>query len=135
MAAYIYDLLLGKKNVDEKWEGELAKAAEAVAKDRERRRNAEAATTAARKDAAHPIDSYVAVYHYDRLGDITVTREGGRLYAQLGTHRAEIIPTGGDGFLVDWIGEGDSAPVKFVFETGDRPARIDWGGRLFDRVP
>ena len=74
-------------------------------------------------------------YHYDRLGDIVVLAQGGRLYGTIGAHRAELVASGGDEFTVDWIGEGEPMPIKFTFSGADRPIRIDWGGRVFDRVP
>jgi hypothetical protein len=129
VAAFAYDLLLDKKGLEQKWSAELDKVAAAVANDREQRRKAAAATADARRPLPGPAQSYVASYHADRLGDIAVTADGGRLYGQLGIYRAELIPTGGDGFVVDWTGEGEAMPIKFV------PERIDWGGRIFERVP
>lgn len=134
VAAFIYDTLLGKKDLEAKWFAEIDRVAAAVAKAREERRTAEAAANAARRSAAHPLERYAGTYHYDRLGDIRVTARDGKLYGEYGIYRAEMIPTGDDNFLVDWIDLGESSPVKVVFD-GERPVRLDWGGRLFERVP
>ena len=64
-----------------------------------------------------------------------MTAEEQGLYGQFGTFRAEMIPTGEDNFLVDWIDRGQPAAVKFVFDGNERPLRLDWDGRIFDRVP
>jgi CubicO group peptidase (beta-lactamase class C family) len=134
VAAFAYDRLLGKKNLDAKWTAEIAKVAAAAAQQREQRRKAEAAAKAAKRSAGRPLDRYAATYHYDRLGDISVAARDGSLYGQFGIYRAEMIPMGDDNFLVDWIDQGEATPIKFVFE-GDRAIRMDWGGRIFDRVP
>jgi hypothetical protein len=107
----------------------------AVANERDARRKSEAAAKDARRNAAHPLDRYAASDHFDRLGDVVVTMQEGKLYGQLGRYRAELIPAGDDNFLVDWIDRGEAAPIKFVFDGGDRPLRLDWGGRIFERVP
>ena len=134
VASFAYDLLLGKPDLDAKWDAELTRIAESLAKDRDRRREGEAAMRNSRKDPGRSIEAYAGLYHYDRLGDITVTREGGQLFAQLGTRRAEMVPTGGDAFLADWAGEGQGSALTIVFES-DRAVRLDWGGRIFDRMP
>lgn len=133
VAAYAYDLLLGKPDLAAKWSAELEKTAAAVAEAREARRKAEAPMQAPGA-LSRPIDAYVARYHYDRLGDIDVTMEHGRLYARLGLYRAELVPAGADAFLIDWIDEGQPIPIRFVVDEREKPVRIDWGGRIFDRV-
>lgn len=131
VAAYAYDLLLGKKDLDAKWSAELTKAAASIAEAREATRKAEA-RMGDRKPAARPLETYAGTYHYDRLGRIDMTIENGRLFAQLGWLRTEVVPTGGDEFLVDWSGEGEIETTKFVIEDG-RVKQFDWGGRVFDR--
>ncbi|MGE5234121.1 MAG: serine hydrolase [Acidobacteriota bacterium] len=135
VAAFAYDVLLGRKDRDARWSAELGRVAAAVAEDRERRRQSDASSVAARRSAGHALDRYVATYHYDRLGDIQVTQREERLHAQLGLFRAELIPIGEDAFLVDWRDSGSPARVEFVFDGSGRASRIDWGGRIFDRVP
>lgn len=134
VAAYAYDRLLGKKDVDAKWTAEVSKVAAAAAQQWEARRKSDEATQAARRTPAHALDRYAAVYRLDRLGDIAVSAQEGKLFGEFGAYRAEMIPTGDDNFAVDWIDQGEPQPMKFVFE-GDRAVRLDWGGRLFDRVP
>lgn len=134
VAAYAYDLLLGKKNLDAKWQAELAKVVAAVAAAREERRKADA-RLAERHEPAHPIAQYAGAYHYDRLGDLQITESNGRLHAQLGRLRAELVPAGGDAFLIDWTDEGELSSIRIDFDASGRAARFDWEGRVFDRVP
>ena len=133
VAAFVYDLLLGREGLDAKWSEQLARARATVAEDRAERATAEAATAAARRPPGREPGQYAGTYHYDRLGDVEVTATDGRLYGQLGAFRAELVPTGGDDFLVDWIDSGEAAPIRFVIDDGGG-ARIDWGGRIFERV-
>jgi len=134
IAAYAYDHLLGKKNLDAKWSAEIARVATAANQARAERRAAEARMTA-HHDNAHPLAQYAGTYHYDRLGDIELTVSGDHLDAQLGLLRAPMFPAGNDDFLVDWQDEGEPEPVKFTFDENGRAQRLDWGGRVFDRVP
>lgn len=131
VASYAYDLLLGKKDVDAKWSAELTKIVAAVEEGREERRKADA-RLADRKTPAHPLAMYAGTYHSDRLGTLTVTESDNRLYAQLGLLRAELVSSGGDGFLIDWSDEGQLATINIVFEN-ERAVRLDWEGRLFER--
>jgi hypothetical protein len=62
-----------------------------------------------------------------------VTSSDGRLHAQLGLLRAELIPTGGDAFLIDWSDEGTPSTVQFAFDEQGKALRLDWEGRVFDR--
>ncbi len=48
--------------------------------------------------------------------------------------RRRLWNVSGDNFVVDWIDQGQAMPIKFVFE-GHRAIRIDWDGRIFERVP
>lgn len=131
VAAYAYDLLLGKKNLDAKWSAELARLAASAEEARAERRKAEA-RMAERKNPARPLDQYAGSYHYDRLGRLDVTASDGRLHAQLGIMRAELIPIGGDTFLIDWSDEGAPSTVDFSLNE-QRKARLDWEGRVFER--
>jgi CubicO group peptidase (beta-lactamase class C family) len=133
VAAYAYDLLLGRKDLAAKWSAELERAAASVAEAREQRRKAEA-PMAQRSALARPAEAYAARYHYDRLGDIDVTAQNDRLYAQFGLYRAELVPVGKDAFLIDWVDEGQPASIQFVVDATGTPSRIDWVGRIFERA-
>jgi len=133
VAAYIYDLLLGKKDLDAKWSAEMTKAAAAAEQAREERRKADA-RLAEHHELAHPIEQYAGTYRYDRLGQLNVTAENGHLYAQLGVLRAELVPAGGDAFLIDWMDEGELSAIRVTFDDSGRATRFDWDGRVFDRV-
>jgi CubicO group peptidase (beta-lactamase class C family) len=127
VAAYAYDLLLGKKDIDAKWDAEIAKVVKSIAQAREQRSKAQARMSEPH-DTARPLAQYAGRYHYDRLGTIDVTVDNGRLFAQFGRLRAQLFPAGGDDFLIDWMDEGDPSKVRIT------ATQLDWGGRLFDRV-
>jgi CubicO group peptidase (beta-lactamase class C family) len=127
VAAYAYDLLLGKKDIDAKWSAEIAKVVQSIAQAREQRRKAQAHMSEPH-DAARPLTAYAGRYHYDRLGTIDVTVDNGRLFAQFGRLRAQLFPAGGDDFLIDWTDQGDVSQVRVT------ATQLDWGGRVFDRV-
>ncbi|HJQ38189.1 MAG TPA: serine hydrolase [Thermoanaerobaculia bacterium] len=128
VAMYAYDVLLGKPNLEAKWNEALTKAVAAVQKSREQRAPWDA-RLADRKTAGRPLAQYTGTYHYDRLGRLDVTESNGRLYAQLGVLRAELIPTGGDAFLADFL-DDQPQEVRFVF---DGNVRFEWGDRIWTR--
>lgn len=132
VAAYAYDVMLGKKDLDAKWSPELEKIAAAVQKQRDERK---AAAAIARREPGRPLAAYAGAYLSDRLGRIEVEAAGGKLWGTHGILRAEFIPIGGDEFRVDWSDEGAFDPLKFVVGTEGRVTGFDWGGREFGRVP
>ena len=133
VAAYAYDLLLGKPDLAAKWSAELDKVSASVAESREERKKSEEPMTRP-APLVRPAAAYAARYHYDRLGDIDVTVEKGRLYARIGLYRSELVPSGDDAFLIDWIDEGQPMPIRFVVDANGRVTTLDWGGRIFERV-
>jgi CubicO group peptidase (beta-lactamase class C family) len=130
IASYAYDLLLDKKDLDAKWSAARKELKDATATARAQRRKSDEEVAAKRADAPHPLASYAGVYHYDRLGDMTLTADAGRLYGTYGIFRSELIPVGKDAFVVDFTDRGDLASMQFVFE-GDQPVRLVWGQRIF----
>lgn len=131
VAMYAYDLVLGKPNLEAKWNAELAKAAAAAQKSREQRAKWDA-QLADRKAAGRPLASYTGTYNYDRLGRLDVTESGGRLYAQLGVLKVELVPVGGDAFLGDFLDEEPQA-VHFVFDENGQPVRFEWDDRIWTK--
>ena len=130
VAMYAYDLLLGKPNVDAKWNAEIAKAAAAAQKPREQRAKWDA-QLADRREHGRPLERYAGAYDYDRLGRLDVTVKNGRLYAQLGVLNVELVPIGGDAFLADFL-DDEPQQVHFVFDGAK--VRFEWGDRVWTRV-
>lgn len=131
VAAYAYDLLLGKSELDAKWSAELARIEAAARKAREESRSRRVEVPEGRP--AHPLHEYAGAYHYHRLGQITVVLESSGLVARWGILAAPLRSAGEDEFLVDWSGEGQ--PVRIAFQSGEgRVTRIVWGDRVFERV-
>jgi hypothetical protein len=131
VAMYAYDLLLGKPNLEAKWNEAIAKAVASTQKAREQRAQWDA-RLADRKAAARPLARYAGTYNYDRLGRLDVAESGGRLYAQLGVLRVELVPAGGDAFIADFLDDEPQA-VQFVFNDKGEPVRFEWGDRIWTR--
>jgi CubicO group peptidase (beta-lactamase class C family) len=131
VAAYAYDRLLGKKDLDAKWSKELERLAANAQKSRDER-NAAAVVT--RGTAGRALAQYTGAYRFDRLGGITVEREADKLFARWGILRAELIPIGGDEFSIDWESEGAPVKVKFVFDERGRAERFQWDQRVWTRI-
>jgi CubicO group peptidase (beta-lactamase class C family) len=134
VAAYAYDLLLGKKDLGPKWDAELAKLAAAAEKARVERRAVDAKLND-RKPAGHDLAQYAGTYNSPRLGRIVITAEGQQLTANFGVVHALLTAIGGDAFLVDWLGEGEPETLRFAFAGDGRSSRIEWDDRIFERVP
>ena len=131
VAAYAYDRLLDKPALAAKWKPEVQHLAEITAKERASRMAAQPAS----KTPAHALSEYAGRYHYDRLGDIALGVEDARLYGRFGSYRAELVPVGGDDFLVDWIDRNQPARLHMTFDAGGRASRMEWGERMFERMP
>lgn len=131
LANYAYDTLLGKKELGPKYDARIAKIREAAVTRRDELRKVDA------QRAVRPLPrpgTYAGRYDSDRLGSMIVTEENGRLYATIGVSRGALYVSG-DAFLVEWDGDGELEPFRFVQnETGETRA-IDIDGRIFERVP
>ncbi|HEX8153505.1 MAG TPA: serine hydrolase [Thermoanaerobaculia bacterium] len=128
VAAYAYDVFLGKKNLDAKWSAELVKVAAAVQKQRDDWKRDIEIPLSTRGTPARPLEQYAGTYAYDRLGAMTISATGGKLFAQHGIARAELVPKGGDEFQFDFSDAGEIDKLTFD-EKG-----FVWGDRRFERV-
>lgn len=132
LASFIYDTLRGKGDAA-KHETELARIRAEAEKQR-----AERAKVVARK-LEHRLltrlaESYAGEYRSSRLGVIVVRVRGGRVLAQMGAIRGELLPETGDAFLIDWLGDDSLEQVRFTFDAEGRATALDWEGRPFERV-
>jgi hypothetical protein len=59
------------------------------------------------------LERYVGYYRYSGPDDLTVTREGDRLFGQVGRDKFELIPESERGFFLQGV------EAQVTFETGD----------------
>ncbi len=146
VAAYIYDYLLGKENLDTKYQEIIQKWLEDVDKHKER-----STKFLSRKDemlekaASNPDHwnfqpkSFTGTYHNPRLGHFTAyLNSDGQLWARYGTYDAPLLPLKKDVFLIDWpIGEYISPPteLKVSYYISGEVAALNWESREFRLLP
>jgi CubicO group peptidase (beta-lactamase class C family) len=134
MAAYAYDLLLGKPGLAAKYAPELdslrardRRAREGVRQDLARRR-------ARTSRLSRPLSAYTGVYRSEVMGTMVVREKDGALEVRIGDVRAVAEPfTEPESVRVELIpGQGSSA----VFHLGPdgRAVRVDAARERFDRV-
>jgi len=135
VAAYAYDVLLGKP-ADERARTRIAQYRAAIDKSRAqppawmtelKQFSATPATLAL------PVDRYVGTYRSERLGDLSLIVDNGRLRVAFGELRGLVVPTSGERVLVDYGGGGSTDAWKFVIDAGVVTG-IDWGGRAFSKL-
>lgn len=135
LAAYIYDLLLEKPDVDAKYEREAQAVKNETLERLERFRADEDELLAQRspEPVARPLAAYEGQYHSDRLGTMIVEAEGDQLILTYGVAVTELIPHQPDVFLA-YLLPGE-LPIVLRFELDDEgePFVLDWDGRRFDR--
>lgn len=136
VANYVYDLLLGRPEVEARARARLDTLAVA-SPDR-----IEAATRqAARLDSVGAVghvpalgwNAYVGTYENERLGRVRIRPGSDALRVDWGEIDAPMISLGGNDFLVRW--QPGYAPATWSFQLeNDRVTGFDWGGRAFPRV-
>jgi CubicO group peptidase (beta-lactamase class C family) len=136
VATYAYDRALEKpglaQRTEERWAAftkGMAQREAAIAKDR--------ATRQARSQKTPlPLDAYVGAYESPALGRMVWTLENGRLKVQMGIARGdvEVYDSARNQLRIEITGGG--SVVTFLDEPGaPRPARFEWLGHEFLRVP
>jgi len=134
IAAFAYDVLLGKPDVETAYETHLAKARADLNQGLERYR----AELEKRKQRSPSLlraqSSYAGAYASDAYGTITVRDEGGSLSASLGPLHGLLEPfTEPDTARVELIpGSGDV--LRFVFEDAERASAMKFRDEVFRRV-
>jgi len=134
IAAYAYDVLLGKPDVDAAYVAHLAKlrtdtntSRDAIRADLEKRRQRPPSLQRAQS-------TYAGRYVSDNFGALTIREDAGTLRASLGRLDAVLEPfTEPDTARVELI-PGTGEVLRFVFETPDRPAAIKYGEEVFRRA-
>ncbi|HET7903921.1 MAG TPA: serine hydrolase, partial [Candidatus Eisenbacteria bacterium] len=120
----IYDRMLEKPGVEEKWTRIVSEAA-ARAADGRKRLAEDAKRRAARpQTTAHPLDAYAGEYEHPDFGRMRWTLKGARLHAELGALESEVEVFDGakDQFRVELTGTGQV--VTFEFEGGRAKALV-----------
>lgn len=136
VATYIYDLLRGRGDAEDRAGKRLAalseEAPERIRALTERARMI-GATAAAGHVPALPETAYLGTYRNPRLGRVRVRPGVNGLRVDWGEVDAPVVPLGGNDFLVQW--QPGYAPVTWSFVLSDegRVEGFDWGPRPFRR--
>jgi hypothetical protein len=134
VAALIYDHLLDKGNMDERWATAIAEIREGFASLKARKTDRVQQLKRSVPDSVTMIDvsDLPGRYRSDRLGDIVLSVEDGRIFMQFGALSGTLEHVTGDAYLADFDPWGEP-PELFVFRRDRQAGHIvlDWGGRLF----
>lgn len=120
----VYDRMLEKPGVEEKW-GRIVSEATARAADGRKRLAEDAKRRAARPQAtAHPLEAYAGEYEHPDFGRMRWRKEGARLHASLGALEsdAEVFDGAKDQFRVELTGGGEV--ISFEFDGGRAKALL-----------
>lgn len=143
VAAYIYDMLLGKPNVYEKYVGQIEKVAADVQQSRAIWRKRLAGKADRLSSAAGQPQATAAirralpgVYHNPRIGEIKVYEfPTGELMAGWGPHTAPLIAVAADTFLVDWMTFEPPTELTISYAPAGEAVALHYGHREFRRRP
>lgn len=134
IAAFAYDVLLGKPNVEQAYDAHLAKMRgdanaqlERVRADIEKRRQRKPSLTRARS-------AYAGTYSNDAYGSLQIRMDGDALRASIGQLAAPLEPfTEPETARVELV-PGQGEVLKFVFEGDDHANAVQWRDEVFRRV-
>jgi CubicO group peptidase (beta-lactamase class C family) len=136
VATYVYDLLLGRSDVEERARARLdtvlagaPDALEAITRLAARRDSAAAAGHTPALDAG----AYAGTYENERIGRARIVPGADGLRVQWGEIDTPFVPLGENDFLVEWQRGYPPATWTFVVED-DEITRFEWDGRVFRRV-
>lgn len=145
VANYIYDVMLGKENLNSKYEDALrtfrqnisdrkARTEASLAEKREVMRRASTKFS----NGAFNGPALMGTYSNPRLGALEVElREDGSLWSTFGVHSAKMIPFGKDQFIVDWQLRGYLSPLvdlKVEYDSQGSVRSLNWDARVFSRL-
>lgn len=135
IAAYAYDVLLGKPNVDEAYTVHLAKMREGVETQKQRIRDDLEKRAQRTSMLSHPPQAYAGVYANPALGTLRLRLDGETLRVSLGPLEAALEPfTEPESARAELI-PGTGEVLRFVFEgNGDRPSALQYHDLVFARV-
>lgn len=135
LAATIYDLLLGKPDIDARVERRL-RAVRASKSQFVQRWDQYVVRLRQQAPVGEPILSTADIiggYFDPRLGQMAITSSSGTLAVEFGAQRGALKRISGDGYLADF-GLWGAPPELFVFRMDDGDEiLLDWGGRIFTK--
>lgn len=135
LASYIYDRLLEKPGLAERYEERVADLV--AAKERQRQSVAEHRAERAARIAPlnHPLEAYAGLYESPVLGTMAWRIVAGGLEARIGvlTSRAEVFDAEADRLRIELAGSGVVASFEFPEEGGPAEA-VTVAGARFQRV-
>ena len=145
VANYIYDVFLGKENLDSKYEAALNSFQQNVS---ERKARTEASLAEKREMLGRASNKFSTdtfnvpdlsgTYSNPRLGPIEIKmRRDGSLWSIFGVHSAQMLPVDRDHFLVDWQLRGYLSPpveLTVTYDDSSKEVRsLNWEHRTFVR--
>ncbi|MBQ5813677.1 MAG: serine hydrolase [Clostridia bacterium] len=113
----IADLALGLEPLD--WTQKMKVELERLGAISNSQRNALMAMTKDPVPFAHPLDDYCGEYSHGAYGKAVVTKEGDKLFIQLGTAKTEVLPAGYESFVLDMPMMG-TVPGMFIPDFSGR---------------
>ncbi|MCI0486523.1 MAG: serine hydrolase [Blastocatellia bacterium] len=102
VARYIYDRLLGVKDLQERWQKEKQEYRNLVQRLRADREPAESPSSTSAQRTSEPF-VYPGVYENSEYGRIEIRAESDLLIAHFGNLQAPLISRGGDSFTADFV--------------------------------
>lgn len=137
LASTIYDMLLGKSDVDARIERRLAAIADGKTRVAGRIEQYLAMVRDKAPDGppTKSAQQIIGAYRNDRLGDLSIIEKDSGLAVEYGVIKGALSHVGGDLYLAD-IGLWNSMPPqRFTFRTDEAFGPIlDWDGRIFEPI-
>lgn len=146
IAAYVYDLLLGKENVEESYRSELEEWQQQIGQTQDRLHTGLHEKSELLERAAgnpdqwdYSVASFVGTYYNPRIGVMRVSvDEQSRLMVQYGTKQAAMLPLEKQQFVADLQIPGLASPpipLSAVLDEEQRIQSLNYGGREFRKLP
>lgn len=143
VAAYVYDLLLGKPGLEEKYQAQIVEVATAIRQSRttwgQRLQQKAAMVARARENPAqwaYQPAQFSGTYHNPRLGEIIVsTDSAGKLLATWGPNTAALLPAARDQFIADWSPFEPPVGLGVSYTASGEVAALHYEHREFRRLP
>ena len=134
LAALLYDMLLDKDNIEQRWTTAHKEIEEGIERtvNRKKERIAQLRSSAPTSTSNVPAAGVAGKYTNGRLGSIVVSVSGNDILMQFGALSGSLEHIKDNAYLADFDPWGQP-PELFVFEMNDTSDKqqINWGGRLF----
>ncbi len=133
VACYIYDRLIAKPGLNEKYKRTLEQFRTQVAMARKRIGENSAKRAARQQPLPHPLAAYTGTYENSQMGRIEWRRVYGKLQVRIGAARsvAEVYDSEENQLRVELTDRGEV--VKFMFR-GDKAESLTYDGYTFERT-